>query len=99
ACRQLAEKGIHIRVIDLYSVKPVDAQTLRQAARETGYVITVEDHYPQGGLGDAVLEALANQSCRCRKLAVNGLPRSGNSAKLLDEFGISTRCIIEAVTA
>jgi transketolase len=97
AYRQLFEEGIHVRVIDLYSVKPVDAETLRQAARETGYVISVEDHYPQGGLGDAVLDALANESCRYKKLAVNGLPRSGDSAKLLDEFGISARCIVEAV--
>ena len=97
AYQQLADEGIRIRVIDLYSVKPVDAKTLRQAARETGHVITVEDHYPQGGLGDAVLDALANQTCRYHKLAVNGLPRSGASAKLLDQFGISTRCIIKAV--
>lgn len=97
AYRQLFADGIHIRVIDLYSVKPVDAEALRQAAHETGHVITVEDHYPEGGLGDAVLDALAGESFRYNKLAVNGLPRSGDSAKLLDEFGISARCIVEAV--
>ena len=58
-------------MIDLYSVKPVDAETLRQAAADTGAIVTVEDHWPEGGLGDAVLGALAEvEAVRVRKLAV-----------------------------
>ena len=60
----LAEKEIPVRVIDLYSVKPVDEGTLRQAAEETGLVVTIEDHYPEGGLGEAVLTALDRMSAR-----------------------------------
>ncbi|HSR69660.1 MAG TPA: transketolase [Acidobacteriota bacterium] len=97
AYEDLKKAGIAVRVIDLYSVKPVDGETLRQAARETGVVITVEDHYPAGGLGDAVLDAIANENVRYRKLAVSGLPRSGAPDALLDEFGISRKRIVEAV--
>ena len=59
AAETLAAEGISARVIDLYSVKPVDAETIRAAARETGAIVTVEDHWPEGGIGDAVLDALA----------------------------------------
>ena len=59
AAGELAANGIPVRVIDAYSVKPVDAATLRRAAAETGLMLTVEDHYAEGGLGDAVLDALA----------------------------------------
>ena len=97
ACEELSAQNLNVRVIDLYSIKPVDEDTLRQAARETGVLITVEDHYPEGGLGDAVLSALADESCRVRKLAVTALPRSGKSAELLDAFGINARHIVQAV--
>ena len=97
AYEELSAQNLTVRVIDLYSIKPVDEETLRQAARETGVLITVEDHYPEGGLGDAVLSALAATSCRVRKLAVTGLPRSGKSAELLDTLGISARHIVQAV--
>ena len=93
----LKREGLTVRIIDLYSVKPLDIPTLQKAARETGVVITVEDHYPEGGLGDAVMSALANENCRFRKLAVTGLPRSGKSAELMDMFGISARNITRAV--
>ena len=94
---QLQDQGIDIRVIDLYSVKPVDAETLARAARETGAIVTVEDHYADGGLGDAVADALAGKQYRHRKLAVTDLPRSGPSAELMDTHGIGARAIVQAV--
>lgn len=94
---ELAAEGIAIRVIDLYCVKPVDVETLRAAVRDTGVLVTVEDHYPEGGIGEAVLSALANEAFRYRRLAVNGLPRSGKSEELMDAHGISSRRIVEAV--
>jgi transketolase len=95
----LMEQGIAVRVIDLYSVKPVDRNTLVKAAKETGRVITVEDHYAEGGLGEAVHSALVGIPCEFQRLAVDGLPRSGKSGELLDHFGISARRIAEAVVA
>ncbi|MFQ5929887.1 MAG: transketolase [Acidobacteriota bacterium] len=97
AYQELRSQNLPVRVIDLYSVKPLDEETLRKAARETDVLITVEDHYPEGGLGDAVLSILANESCKFRKLAVNGLPRSGKPAELMDTFGINARAIVTAV--
>ncbi len=97
AYEELLQDNLTVRVLDLYSIKPLDETTLRKAARETGTIITVEDHYPEGGLGDAVLSALANEPCKFRKLAVTGLPRSGPSAQLLDAFGISAANIVKAV--
>ena len=97
AYQELHDDGIPVRVIDLYSIKPLDLETLGQAARETQIIVTVEDHYPEGGLGDAVLSALANESCRFHRLAVTGLPRSGPGDALMDAFGINARSIVEAV--
>jgi transketolase len=97
AYQELQEAGIPVRVIDLYSIKPLDSETLRQAASETQCLLTVEDHYPEGGLGEAVLSALANESCRFHRLAVTGLPRSGPGDALMDAFGINARGIVEAV--
>ncbi|HZA23479.1 MAG TPA: transketolase, partial [Dehalococcoidia bacterium] len=77
AAHRLEQQGVRARVIDLYSIKPVDKDTLLEAAAATqGPVITVEDHWPEGGLGDAVLEALADAPARPRviKLAVRDLP-------------------------
>ncbi len=98
AAEQLQGRGIAVRVIDLYCVKPVDEETLRAAARETGVVITVEDHYPEGGLGEAVQSALTGESCKVHKLAVTGVPRSGPSEELLHRHGISAGRIVEAAT-
>jgi transketolase len=94
----LAADGIAARVIDLYSVKPVDAETIRTAARETGGIVTVEDHWPEGGIGDAVLDALAQQTAHpvVIKLAVRLMPGSGTPAELLDEAGIDAAHIAEA---
>jgi transketolase len=97
AADRLAEEGIAARVIDLYSVKPVDAETLRQAAADTGAIVTVEDHWPEGGLGEAVLAALAEvEGVRVRKLAVSKLPGSGKPAELMHECGIDAAAIVAA---
>jgi transketolase len=97
---QLIADGIAIRVIDAYSVQPIDAPTMIEAARATGgAVITVEDHYPAGGIGDAVSEALAPAGFVVRRLAVREVPRSGKPDELLDRYGISARHIVDAVRA
>ena len=99
AAEQLAGEGIEARVIDLYSVKPVDAETLRAAAEATGgRILTVEDHWPEGGIGDAVLEALSDGEAPARvvRLAVRDLPGSGKPAELLAAAGIDAEHIAEA---
>ena len=94
----LKASGISIRVIDLYSVAPVDKDALVAAARATGgHLITVEDHYAAGGVGDAVADAVAEAGYVVRRLAVREIPRSGKPDELLDRFGISARHIIGAV--
>ena len=94
----LAQDGIAIRVIDLYSIKPIDAEALQTAASETNNtLITVEDHYPEGGLGDAVLDAVATQGVYVHKLAVTGMPRSGKPEELLEYHGISANAIVQKV--
>jgi len=94
----LARDGIHVRVIDLFSVRPVDRDALVEAARACGgRVVTVEDHYAHGGIGDTVLASLSGTRAVVHKLAVREIPRSGKPAELLDHYGISARSIIEAV--
>jgi transketolase len=98
AAEQLAkEHEVNVRVIDLYSVKPLDIDTLRRAARETGAIVTVEDHYIDGGIGEAVAGALAGECCQVRRLAVREIPRSGKAPELLEMFGISASHIVKAV--
>jgi transketolase len=95
----LAAEGIRARVIDCYSVKPIDRATLREAARAAcGRLITVEEHRPQGGLGDAVLEAVADMPAppRVLKLAVSGLLRSGEPAQLRSLSGVDADHIAAA---
>ena len=95
---ELQKSGIAIRVIDAYSVQPIDAATLRASAKATnGRVITVEDHYASGGLGDAASEALAADGVAVTRLAVREIPRSGQPEELLDRYGISARHIVDAV--
>ena len=97
---QLRAAGRSIRVIDLYSVSPVDGAALVAAGRATGgHVITVEDHYAAGGIGDAVAMAVAGAGLTVRRLAVREIPRSGKPDELLDRFGISARHIVDAVNA
>jgi len=101
AYETLKAEGINIRVIDLYSVKPVDSETLHRAAAECGgNLITVEDHWIEGGIGDAVLEAFAGfgeKSPTVVKLAVTKLPGSGKPAELMNVCGIDAEHIVEAV--
>jgi transketolase len=99
AADALADDGIAARVIDCYSVKPIDAETLRAAAEATrGCIVTVEDHWPEGGLGEAVLAALADleDAPRVRVLAVEGMPGSGKPAELLAAAGIDAEHIAAA---
>jgi transketolase len=99
AADQLAEDGISARVIDAYSIKPIDAGTIRLAARDTGRIITVEDHWPEGGLGDAVLAALAVPGATLPlvvKLAVSSMPASATPAEQLHAAGIDAEAIVEA---
>ena len=98
ACDALAREGVAIRVIDAYSVQPIDAATLVASARATGgRVVTVEDHYAAGGLGDAVAEAVSGAFIAVHRLAVREIPRSGQPAELLDRYGISAAHIAGTV--
>jgi transketolase len=97
---QLKAAGTSIRVIDLYSLQPIDRDGLVAAARATGgRLITVEDHYAAGGIGDAVAEAVSGAGFVVRRLAVREIPRSGKPDELLDRYGISASHIVEAVRA
>ena len=90
--------GTTVRVIDAYSIQPIDRDGLIAAGRATnGRLITVEDHYAHGGLGDAVSEAVWDQGFRVKRLAVREIPRSGQPDELLDRYGINARAIVEAV--
>lgn len=100
AHEELDRQNIHARVIDLFSVRPIDQAKLVEAANSVGgTVITVEDHYRRGGVGDAVLEALAQERVEVHKLAVSEIPHSGKPAELLNRFGISAAHIIEKAKA
>lgn len=110
---ELKGQGINVRIIDLYSIKPVDAKTLHQAAKETGTLIVVEDHWAEGGMGDAVLEAFTTTGPAARgkklelvatlpkviKIAVKGMPGSGTPEELMDAAGISAPHIVATVKA
>ena len=94
----LKASGISVRVIDLYSVAPVDEKSLTEAGNATGgRIVTVEDHYAAGGIGDAVASAVGESGIRVHRLAVREIPRSGKPTELLDRFGISSRQIVKAV--
>jgi transketolase len=97
---ELKAAGTLIRVIDLYSLAPVDRDALVAAGRATGgRIVTAEDHYPAGGVGDAVAGAVADAGMTVHRLAVREIPRSGKPDELLDRYGISSRHIVEAVKA
>jgi transketolase len=99
AADTLAAEGVNARVIDAYSVKPIDVETLRDAAEATGgRIVTVEDHWPEGGLGEAVLAAFADaeERPRVKVLAVSGMPHSGKPAELLATAGIDADHIAQA---
>jgi transketolase len=95
---QLKAAGTPIRVIDLYSLQPLDRKALVAAGKAAGHqIITVEDHYAAGGIGDAVAEAVGETGIRVHRIAVREIPRSGKPEELLDRFGISARHIVETV--
>lgn len=98
AHKELKAAGTSVRVIDLYSLQPIDAKSLIAAGRATGgNIITVEDHYATGGIGDAVAEAVGGAGIRVHRLAVREIPRSGKPEELLDRYGISAGQIVRTV--
>jgi transketolase len=100
---QLKSQRVTVRVIDAYSVKPMDEETLLAAAQEAGNTfVVVEDHWPEGGLGDAVIDVFTQRDGpmpQVVKLAVQSMPGSGTPAELMEEAGISAHHIVEAVNA
>jgi transketolase len=98
AADALAAEGVSTRVVDCYSLKPIDGETLATAAEETGRIVTVEDHWPEGGLGEAVLSVLAERGAQAevQRLAVSEMPRSGKPAELLAAYKIDAAAIAEA---
>jgi transketolase len=100
AAELLKNEGIGITVIDAYSIKPLARDVILAAAQKTGHiVITVEEHYAEGGLGDAVAGELSAEGVKVHKLAVTSLPRSGKPAELLAHFGIDAAGIVKKVKA
>jgi transketolase len=97
---ELKKQGISIRVIDLFSVRPVDRQTLLKAAAATNNtIITVEDHYAAGGIGDAVSEAVGPEGVKVYRMAVCEVPHSGKADELLAKYKINWQAIMEEVHA
>jgi transketolase len=102
AYEQLKKIGIICRVIDAYSIKPIDEKALREASHLTGHLVVVEDHWREGGLGDAVLESLADsgmKNTQVTRLAVSEIPGSGSASELLRASGIDAEGIVSAVRA
>ena len=95
----LKAEGIAIRVVDAYTVQPIDADTMQRCARDTARLITVEDHYAVGGLGDAVARAVASIGAVVTRLAVREIPRSGTPDELVHYYGLSAQKIADAVRA
>ncbi|KAF2899761.1 hypothetical protein ILUMI_06424 [Ignelater luminosus] len=97
AASELDKMEINVRVMDLFTIKPIDDRSIIKNAQEVGgRIVTVEDHYPEGGLGEAVLSAVAEErSVIVRKMAVPTLPRSGSPNDLLDHYGISANHIVK----
>ena len=97
AYEELKKQGVLIGVLDLYSIKPIDTQTLAEAARVTKQIITVEDHYAEGGIGEAVRSALDGIAVSIHSLAVRHIPKSGKPRELLDYEEISRKAIVKKV--
>ena len=98
AADALKAEGINVTVIDAYSIKPLGKDVILAAAKKTGNtVITVEDHYSEGGLGDAVAGELSSEGIKVHKLAVVGIPRSGKAEELMAAFGIDAAAIVKKV--
>eukprot|EP00096_Caligus_rogercresseyi_P010309 TRINITY_DN370_c0_g1_i1.p1 TRINITY_DN370_c0_g1~~TRINITY_DN370_c0_g1_i1.p1 ORF type:complete len:618 (-),score=145.23 TRINITY_DN370_c0_g1_i1:244-2097(-) len=98
AAEELAAGGINVRVMDIFTLKPVDKEGIISNAREcNNKIITVEDHYPEGGIGDAVLDVISMEGIKLKKLAVREVPRSGPPMVLLEKYGIGKEAIVECV--
>lgn len=97
AYNELEKENIYVRVIDLYSIKPIDKKALKKAAGETSAIITVEDHFAEGGIGEAVRSALCDQDTKIYSLAVRKIPKSATPQELLDYEEISKSAIIRKV--
>ena len=97
AVKDLKRQKINVRLIDCYSIKPIDKKTLRQAAKQTGKILTVEDHYVAGGLGEAVKTALEDIPVKIYSLAVEKMPRSGKPDELLANQKIAKEAIVKKV--
>ena len=95
----LAKDGIAVRVVDAYSIQPIDAATMQRVVTDTGRLITVEDHYAVGGLGDAVARAVAPIGGTVTRLCVREIPRSGTPDELVHVYGLSAQKIADAVRA
>jgi transketolase len=97
ASEELKTAGVGIRVIDLYSIKPIDEKTIMKAAHDTGVIITVEDHFAEGGIGEAVKSLLCTSAVSVHSLAVRKMPKSGKPGELLDYEEISRNSIVKKV--
>jgi len=99
AIQNLAKKGIHARLMDPFTIKPIDAEAIIANAKECGgRILVVEDHYPEGGIGDAVAEVISEKrDIVLRKQCVREVPRSGPPMVLLEKYGIGTNCIMKGV--
>jgi transketolase len=100
AADQLSAEGVFVRVVDLYSIKPIDAEVLVKAATETPHIIVVEDHWAEGGIAEAVLASLSRSGTHTKRfshLCVRQMPSSGSSAELLQAHRIDAASIINAV--
>ena len=101
AAEILAEKGVNARVIDMHTIKPIDTEILVKAAKETGFIVTVEEHNIAGGLGGAVCEALSqNYPCKVKMIGVEEkFGKSGTPAALLEKYGLNAEAIAEKILA
>lgn len=100
AAEELAKGGISVTVIDAYCIKPLGKDVIRGAAQKTNHtILTVEDHYPEGGLGDAVAGELSGDGFRVHKLAVYDLPRSGKPEELMAKYGLDAAAIVKKIKA
>lgn len=97
AAPQLLHAGVGVRVLDLFTIKPIDKESIIKNANEVGgRILVVEDHYPEGGIGEAVLSAVAEErNIYVKHVAIPRVPRSGKTADLLEYYGINARHIVE----
>ena len=101
AAEILAEKGVNARVIDMHTIKPIDKDILAKASKETGFIVTVEEHNVTGGLGGAVCEAICDTApCKVLRIGVEEkYGKSGTPAALLEKYGLTAQAICDKITA